>query len=101
MHQEGGNTTSANFTLTHYGSINGTVQYAANSTPIENATATIVSTGQTATTNASGVFTFSNVEPGLYSVTVSYPSYYDSTKGGMTVTEGTNTQTPLFKLIHT
>jgi hypothetical protein len=72
------------------GSIAGTVT-AQGGGAISGATVTVDGTSHSATTNASGAYTISDVPEGTYSVTASASGYTDQTKTGVTVTDGGTT----------
>jgi hypothetical protein len=72
------------------GTLTGHVTDAATSAAISAATVTIVG-GASTPTDALGVYTFSNVNPGTYSVTAAKTGYVTSTANGVVVTAGAAT----------
>jgi hypothetical protein len=78
------------------GALQGSVTDAGTSAAISGATVTITG-GTSTTTNGSGFYQFTNVSPGIYSVTASATGYNPSTANGLSVTAG-NTITQDFTL---
>jgi hypothetical protein len=72
------------------GTISGTVT-AQGGGAISGATVTVVGTSLSATTNASGAYTISDVPTGTYSVTASASGYTEQTQTGVTVNDGETT----------
>src|SRR5579864_1070651 len=92
-----GQTATVNFTLAAVaatGALNGTVVDISNNVPISGATVSF--SGGTTTTNTNGVYQFTNVVPGTYSVTASHSGFFSSTQSA-TVSSGATT-TLNFKL---
>ncbi|HWR26272.1 MAG TPA: carboxypeptidase regulatory-like domain-containing protein, partial [candidate division Zixibacteria bacterium] len=76
------------FTLVQPGSIRGTVTNASSGLPIELAAVTLESTNDIVTTDASGIYTLTNVLPGLQAVTVSDVIGFVASTSNITVLEG-------------
>ncbi|MFQ3548583.1 MAG: carboxypeptidase-like regulatory domain-containing protein [Armatimonadota bacterium] len=83
-----GQTITRNFTITaQQATITGTVKDNANN-PIAGATVTTNTGGYSATTNANGVYTLSNIAPGTYNITASKTGYDSATNNGVVGTAG-------------
>ncbi len=70
--------TILDITLHQLGGIRGAVTNIANGEPIEGVYVLIVDTNHDDTTNASGLYSFSQIEPGLYEISFSHPDYFDT-----------------------
>ena len=81
------------------GTLQGTVTDSSTSAAISGATVTIVG-GASTTTNGSGFYQFTNVNPGTYSVTAAKTGYNTGTNTGVVITAG-NTTTSNFALTAT
>jgi hypothetical protein len=88
-----GNTTTSNFSLAPVastGTLKGKVTDANTTSAISGATVQIQG-GASTSTNSTGNYTFNNVAPGTYSLTVSAAGYTTQTVTGVTVTSGNTT----------
>jgi subtilisin-like proprotein convertase family protein len=72
------------------GTVTGTITACTGGTPVAGATV-MLSNGASTVTNSSGVFLFSGVAPGSYTITVSAPGFQTTTSGTFTVTAGQTT----------
>ncbi|MDZ7729954.1 MAG: carboxypeptidase regulatory-like domain-containing protein [Natrialbaceae archaeon] len=78
--------TDVNLTLVELnGTVSGTVTNSSDGTALANATVEVVGTGQTATTDATGNYTITNVTPGTYDVHADAPGYVAETQTNVTV----------------
>jgi hypothetical protein len=73
------------------GTISGTVTIAETTTPIANATVSVLTTDRTATTGADGVYTIGDVVPGTYTVQFTMTGYDNRQITNVTVTDGLTT----------
>jgi hypothetical protein len=73
-----------------YGNISGIITDTS-SHPITNAMVTLIGTGATSTSGLEGQYYFGDVLPGTYSISISHPSYRDTTVSNIIVTANQTT----------
>lgn len=84
-------TTTENAALTEDGGISGTVTDAQTHAPISGATVTCTGQSGSTSTNSSGTYSFPDVPPDTYTVSVSDAGYSSASNSGVVVSAGTTT----------
>jgi outer membrane protein assembly factor BamB len=84
-------TTTEDAALSEDGGISGTVTDAQTHAPISGATVACTCQGGSTSTNGSGMYGFTDVAPGTYTVSVSDAGYSSASNSGVVVSAGTST----------
>jgi Carboxypeptidase regulatory-like domain/Phosphoesterase family len=92
--------TQQNFSLNEDGGVTGTVTDSVTHAAIPNASVTCTCQGPATTTNSSGVYTFTLIAPGSYTITVTATGYTGQTSAPFSVSPGATT-THNFQLVST